>query len=151
MTAGGFAMNDIASTSVKELEFQYQLNFLTAYNLVRLVLAKMKEQGHGRIFFIGSMVGIDTNKAKGMSAYGLGKSLLVGLANIINAECEGTAIKAHVIVPNTIDTPQNRAAMPNADFSKWEKPSEIAVIIGKYAQGDKQEQTIVVVQEELVR
>lgn len=40
MTAGGFAMNDIASTSVKELEFQYQLNFLTAYNLVRPVLAK---------------------------------------------------------------------------------------------------------------
>lgn len=83
------------------------------------------------------MVGIDTNKAKGMTAYGLGKSLLVGLANIINAEYEGTAIKAHVIVPSTIDTPQNRAAMPNADFSKWEKPSEIAAIIGKYAQGDK--------------
>ncbi|MEN9447537.1 MAG: hypothetical protein RJA25_827 [Bacteroidota bacterium] len=132
LTAGGFAMGNINNTTIQDIQHQYKLNFETAYNLVRPVLAQMEQQGKGRIFFIGSGAGMDTRKGKGVTAYSLSKSLLFQLANIINAENEKTNIYAQVIVPSIIDTPPNREAMPNADFSKWEKPEKIAEIIGYY-------------------
>lgn len=67
--------------------------------------------------------------SKGMVAYGLSKSLLFRLAELMNDEAVGTGVKTVVIVPSTIDTPQNRAAMPGADFSKWQTPEFIADII----------------------
>ena len=57
--------------------------------------------------------------SKGMVAYGLGKSLIFRLAELMNEEAKGTNIVTSVIVPSTIDTPQNRATMPDADFNKW--------------------------------
>lgn len=150
LTAGGFKMGTIAKTSVKDLEHQYQLNFQTAYNLARPILTKMQEQGQGTLFFIGSEPGMDTRKAKSTVAYSLSKSLLFQLANIINTEAKNTAIKAYVVVPSTIDTPQNREAVPDADFSKWEKPEDIAEIIAKYVnQSDDKTKSTLVIQDEL--
>jgi hypothetical protein len=53
------------------------------------------------------------------------------LAELINEEGKGKNISAHVIVPTTMDTPQNRAAMPNADFSKWTTTAKIAEEIAR--------------------
>lgn len=131
LTAGGFTMGDIESTSTEDIYKQYRLNFETAYNIARPVLTQMKKQNTGKIFFIGSIAGKDTTNGKGVTAYSLSKSLLFQLANIINSETIGTAIWAEVIVPYIIDTPQNRAAMPNADFSTWETPEQLATLIGE--------------------
>jgi NAD(P)-dependent dehydrogenase (short-subunit alcohol dehydrogenase family) len=67
--------------------------------------------------------------SKGMTAYGLTKSLLFRLAELLNLEAKGTDVVAVVIVPSTIDTPQNRASMPDADFSTWMDPAKMAEII----------------------
>ncbi len=144
-TVGGFAMGNIADTSTQDIFKQYQLNFETTYNLVRPILAKMHEQKSGDLFFIGSLAGKDTSNGKGVTAYSLSKSLLFQLAKLIDVESKGTLIQTHVVVPSIIDTPQNRAAMPNADFSKWEKPELIAKIIGQYLGLEKQ---VIVVQDE---
>lgn len=64
--------------------------------------------------------------SKGMVAYGLSKSLLFRLSELMNDGAAGTGVKTVVIVPSTIDTPQNRGAMPGADFSKWQTPEFIA-------------------------
>ncbi len=129
LTVGGFAMGNIISTSTADIAKQYKLNFETAYNVARPVFAQMMKQGSGRIFLIGSRPGADMKNSKGMVAYGLGKSLIFRLAELMNEEAKGTNIVTSVVVPSTIDTPQNRAAMPKADFSKWVTPEAIADVI----------------------
>lgn len=129
LTVGGFAMGNIADTKTSDIAKQYQLNFETAYNIARPVFVQMMKQGSGRIFLIGSRPGLDMKHSKGMVAYGLGKSLIFRLAELMNEEAKGTDVVVSVVVPSTIDTAQNRAAMPKADFSKWVKPEAIADII----------------------
>lgn len=129
LTAGGFAMGKIADTAVADLLFQYKLNFETAYNIARPVFLQMLKQGYGRIFLIGSKAGLTAKEGKGKIAYGLAKSMLFRLAENMNEEAKGTNVVVNVVVPGTIDTPPNREAMPDADFSKWTKPEAIANVI----------------------
>ena len=149
MTAGGFAMGNIGNTTTDQLEQQYRLNFLTAWHLTAPILDVMKQQGGGKLFFVGSSQGLDTHKGKNVVAYSLSKSLLFQLANIINADNMHSHVEAFVIVPSTIDTPQNRRDMPDADFSKWEKPATIAAIVGKYLEQKETSKKFIVIQDEL--
>ncbi|MGH2553796.1 MAG: SDR family NAD(P)-dependent oxidoreductase [Chitinophagaceae bacterium] len=132
LTAGGFAMGKISETHIAEIQKQIKLNFETAYNLARAVFMQMMKQGKGRIFLIGSRPGYDMKHSKGMVAYGLSKSLIFRLADLMNDEAKGTDVVTSVVVPSTIDTPQNRQSMPDADFSKWVKPESIANVIYFY-------------------
>ncbi|MEO6843956.1 MAG: SDR family NAD(P)-dependent oxidoreductase [Ginsengibacter sp.] len=133
LTAGGFAMGDIAKTRTSDIAKQYQLNFETAYNIARPVFLQMMKQGSGRIFFIGSRQGLNILKGKAAMAYGLSKSLLFRLAEVLNEEAKGKNVVVNVIVPSTIDTRQNRKSMPEADFSSWVAASQIADIIYFYS------------------
>jgi NAD(P)-dependent dehydrogenase (short-subunit alcohol dehydrogenase family) len=128
-TVGGFAMGDIARTGSGDILKQYRLNFETAYHISRPVFKQMLKKGSGKLFFIGASPGLDMRYAKGMTAYGLSKSLVFRLAELLNEEAKGTGIVAHMVVPSTLDTMQNRKSMPDADFSKWVKPEAIAEII----------------------
>ena len=129
LTVGGFAMGKIADTKTSDIARQYKLNFETAYNVARPAFIQMMKQNSGRIFLIGSRPGIDAKNGKGMVAYSLGKSLIFRLAALMNEEAHGKNVVANVVVPSTIDTPQNRKAMPAADFSSWIKPEDIAAAI----------------------
>lgn len=133
LTAGGFTMSDIAHTETVDIYKQYQLNFETAYNMARPVFLQMMKQNSGRIFLIGSRAGLDVSKAKGVTAYALSKSLIFRLAELMNAEAKGKNVVVSVIVPGTIDTPQNRKAMPEADITQWVTPAEIADVIYFYS------------------
>lgn len=132
LTVGGFAMGKIADTKTADIEKQYKLNFETAYNVARPVFVQMMQQGSGRIFLIGSKPGLDMRNSKGMIGYGLAKSLIFRLAELMNEEAKGTNVVTSVVVPSTIDTPQNRKSMPDADFTKWVKPETIADVIYFY-------------------
>ncbi|HEY9657386.1 MAG TPA: SDR family NAD(P)-dependent oxidoreductase [Allocoleopsis sp.] len=129
LTVGGFAMGSIAETTAADINKQFKLNFETAYNVARPVFLQMLKQKNGRIFLIGSRPGSDMRHSKGMVAYGLAKSLNFRLAELMNQEAKGTNVVTTVIVPSTIDTPQNRKSMPDADPSKWVKPEAIAEVI----------------------
>lgn len=129
LTAGGFAMGKITDSKTTDIAKQYKLNFETAYNIARPIFLQMLKQGSGRIFLIGSRPGIDMHNSKGMVAYGLSKSLIFRLAELMNDEAKGTNVVTSVLVPSTIDTPPNRKSMPDADFSKWVTPEAIADII----------------------
>jgi NAD(P)-dependent dehydrogenase (short-subunit alcohol dehydrogenase family) len=59
----------------------------------------------------------------------LAKSLIFRLAELMNDEAKGKNVVTSVVVPSTIDTPQNRKAMPDADFANWVKPDDIANVI----------------------
>jgi NAD(P)-dependent dehydrogenase (short-subunit alcohol dehydrogenase family) len=133
LTVGGFAMGKIGETSASDILKQYKLNFETAYNTARPAFIQMMKQGYGRIFLVGSRPGSDMHSSKGMVAYGLSKSLVFRLAELMNDEAKGHNVVTHVLVPSTIDTPQNRKSMPNADFDKWVKPGSIAEVIYTYS------------------
>jgi NAD(P)-dependent dehydrogenase (short-subunit alcohol dehydrogenase family) len=132
LTVGGFAMGKVVDTKTADIFKQYRLNFETAYNTARPVFIQMLKQNNGRIFMIGSRPGLDMHSSKGMVAYGLTKSLIFRLAELMNDEAKGHNVVSSVVVPSTIDTPQNRQSMPDADFSKWVKPEAIASVIYFY-------------------
>ena len=129
LTVGGFAMGSIAETKTTDIAKQYKLNFETAYNIARPVFMQMMKQGSGRLFLIGSQPGKDMQSSKGMVAYGLSKSLIFRLAELMNEEANGTDVIVCVVIPSTIDTPQNRKSMPDANFSKWITPQKLADLI----------------------
>ena len=131
-TVGGFAMGSVAETKTADIFKQYKLNFETAYNVTRPVFVQMMKQNSGRIFLVGSRPGLDAKSGKGMVAYGLGKSLIFRLAELMNDEAKGQNVVTAVLVPSTIDTPQNRKTMPKADPDTWVKPEAIADTIYFY-------------------
>lgn len=126
LLAGGFAMGDLATTESAAIRQQVALNFETAYHVAKPVLAHMQQTGKGRIIFTGARPALEPRSGQHMVAYALSKSLLFGLAEMINAETKGSDIAAAVIVPSTIDTAANRQSMPDADFSNWVHPQSIA-------------------------
>ena len=132
LTAGGFAMGKIADTKTSDIVKQCKLNFETAYNVAQPVFVQMLQQSSGRIFMVGSKAGLDARNGKGVAAYGLAKSLIFRLAELMNDEAKGKNVVTHVVVPSTIDTPQNREAMPDAKFDRWVKPEVIADIIYRH-------------------
>ena len=144
LTVGGFAMGDISSTTTAVIKKQVKLNYDTAYNIARPVFTQMKKQGYGTIFLIGSKDGMEARKNKGVLAYGLSKSLLFRLTDLMNQEAEGTAVKVFIVVPFIIDTPQNRSAMPDADTSKWQTPEQIAGNIYEYIKAPSGKDSLII-------
>ncbi len=138
--AGGFSMGKLKETGVKEIRNMFSLNFETAYSSARFMFNYFQEKGEGgRMVFIGAKPGLDTGQASGMVAYGLSKSLIFSLADLINGAGQKDGIDAAVIVPGTIDTPGNRKGMPEADFSKWVSPGSIAdTIFFLYSEAGKE-------------
>lgn len=120
-TVGGFAMGSIETTGTVDVLKQYRLNFETAYNVARPVFVQMSRQKTGRIFLVGSKPGLSSKDGKGSVAYGLAKSLLFRLAELMNLEAKGINVVTSVLVPSTIDTPENRKSMPDKDFNNWVK------------------------------
>lgn len=129
LTVGGFAAGNLENTRAADIQKMLNLNFITAFNTVKPIFLRMKEKGAGRIFLIGARPGINMADSTGIIAYGLSKSMIFRLAELLNAEAKGTRVVVHVIVPSTIDTPQNRKSMPDVDPEKWVKASQIADII----------------------
>jgi NAD(P)-dependent dehydrogenase (short-subunit alcohol dehydrogenase family) len=136
LTVGGFAMGKIADTKTSDIAKQYKLNFETAYNVARPVFVQMLKQNSGRIFIIGSKPGLSAKNGKGMVAYGLAKSLIFRLAELMNDEAKGKDVVTSVLVPSTIDTPQNRKAIPDGNFDNWVKPEAIADVIYWHCTGE---------------
>ena len=126
LLVGGFAMGNIAKTDGAALQKMYKLNFETAYFMVRALLPFFEEKGGGQFVLIGTRPAFEAEAAKDLVAYGLSKSLVMYLSEIINAHGEDKGITSSVIVPSIIDTPENRKAMSNADFSKWVQAEDIA-------------------------
>lgn len=129
LLVGGFAMGKMEETAGPDLSKMYSLNFETAYFVARPALKHMKENGYGRIVFIGTRPAMEAVQGKSMIAYSLTKSLLFKLADFINAETKGTNVVASVVVPSTIDTAINRQSMPDANPDNWVKAEQLADVM----------------------
>lgn len=126
LIAGGFTMGDLPATDYASIEKMLTLNFKTAYTLIRPMHEHMRSSGGGNILLIGSKSAHQLAGGAFALAYTLSKAMLLNMAEILNADRDRSKVTIHAIVPGTIDTIDNRKAMPEADVSKWVTPETLA-------------------------
>jgi NAD(P)-dependent dehydrogenase (short-subunit alcohol dehydrogenase family) len=145
LTVGGFAMGSIENADGESLKRMMTLNFETAYYSARAAFLQMKNNGFGRIIFIGSRPALEPDRGKHVVTYALSKSILLNLAEILNEDGKKKNIKCQIVAPGTIDTPENRSATPDANFSEWIKPEKLAGMIFQLAttEDSKTPQTVI--------
>jgi NAD(P)-dependent dehydrogenase (short-subunit alcohol dehydrogenase family) len=102
-------------------------NFRSALHVFRAVIPQMRKQKSGRILAIGSRAAVEPSALTG--PYNVSKAALVSLIRTIAKENENDGVSANIVLPGTMDTAVNRAAMPDADFSKWVQPSQVAALL----------------------
>ena len=103
------------------------LNLRSGFVLARAVVPVMLKQQVGSIVNIASKAALD--HAAGAAAYAASKSAAVAMIDCLAEDLRGSGVRANSVLPSIIDTPANRKAMPNADFTKWPKAEEIARVI----------------------
>jgi NAD(P)-dependent dehydrogenase (short-subunit alcohol dehydrogenase family) len=122
---GGFAGGKpVHETDDATLEQMLDVNLKSAFFVARAVLPQMRKQGSGRIIAIGSRAAVEPSP--NAAVYAASKAALVSLIRTIAAENHDRGISANAILPDMIDTPANRKAIPGADYSKWVQPSQVA-------------------------
>ena len=124
--AGGFAYETVAEGDLKTWQRMYALNVLTTLNASQSAIPHLAASGAGRIVNIGAMGAVQAGP--GMAAYAAAKAGVHRLTEALAAEWKGK-ITVNAVLPSTIDTPTNRASMPNADFAKWVRPQELSEVI----------------------
>ncbi|WP_404481638.1 SDR family NAD(P)-dependent oxidoreductase [Novosphingobium sp. BL-52-GroH] len=126
--AGGFTWETLEDGSIDAWARMHAMNLLTAATITQLALPALKASAAGRIVNIGA--GAAVKAGMGMGAYAASKSGVHRLTEALAEELAGTRVTVNAVLPSIIDTPTNRADMPDADFSTWVQPAAIADVIG---------------------
>ena len=122
--AGGLKVWEMETRLFEQM---LNLNLRSGYALSRAAVPAMLKQGHGAIVNVAAKAAID--HAAGASAYAASKAAAVAMLDSVAADVKGTGVRVNTILPSIIDTEANRKAMPKADFTKWPKPEDIALVI----------------------
>lgn len=127
-TVGGFrGGKPVHETDPLEWDFLYDINVRTVLNACRAVIPYMLSAQGGRIVNIASRNAFQGSP--NYAAYSVAKTAVLRLTESLAGELKTRGINVNCIMPGTIDTPQNREAMPKADFSTWVPPEDIAGVI----------------------
>jgi NAD(P)-dependent dehydrogenase (short-subunit alcohol dehydrogenase family) len=126
--AGGYrAGTPVHNTPLETWDFLLDLNARTVLNSCQAVIPKMLKEGSGKIINIAARQGL--KGGANMGAYSASKSAVIRLTESMSAELKGQNINVNCILPGTIDTPENREAMPSSDFDRWVSPKALAEVI----------------------
>lgn len=126
--AGGFTMGPpLHETPDDDWDLMMDLNARSVFHTCRAVVPHMVRQGSGRIVNVSARAALE-GKAR-MGPYCASKAAVLTLTESLAAEHKLAGINVNCILPGTIDTPQNRAAMPDADHSRWVPPAALADVI----------------------
>jgi NAD(P)-dependent dehydrogenase (short-subunit alcohol dehydrogenase family) len=127
-TVGGYGGGKPThATELADWDFLFNVNLRSTLLCCRAVIPQMLKQGSGKIINVASRDGL--RGSAGYAAYSASKSAVLRLTESLADELKASSINVNCILPGTIDTPQNRAAIPNGDFSKWVEPAAIADVI----------------------
>lgn len=121
--AGGTPLWDLRPEVFEQM---LNLNLRASYALAKSAAPAMIARHSGAIVNIASKAAWD--HAAGASAYAASKAAAVALMDSLAADLLDSGVRANSILPSIIDTAANRRAMPDADFTKWPKPEEIAQV-----------------------
>lgn len=125
--AGGFTWETLAEGSLDSWARMQAMNLTTNATITKLALPALTASEAGRIVNIGA--GAAVKAGMGMGAYTASKAGVHRLTEALAEELAGTAVTVNAVLPSIIDTPTNRADMPDADVSQWVQPEAIADVI----------------------
>lgn len=125
--AGGFRSETLEQGSVATWELMFAMNLKTAVVACQAALPYLIASGAGRIVNVGA--GAAARAGAGMGAYTASKAGVERLTEALAAELRDRNITVNAILPGTIDTPANRAAMPKADVTRWVQPEAVADVV----------------------
>jgi NAD(P)-dependent dehydrogenase (short-subunit alcohol dehydrogenase family) len=122
---GAFAAGGaVEQTPPQVWEDMWRMNFESCLFTLQAALPHMQRAGYGRIVAIGALAGEEG--PAGLGAYATSKAALHALIRVAANENGDRGIRINAILPSTLDTPTNRAQIPDGDFSKWVQPRAVA-------------------------
>jgi NAD(P)-dependent dehydrogenase (short-subunit alcohol dehydrogenase family) len=122
--AGGFAMGSLLETDRAAWDAQVALNLTTTYVATRAVLPAMVAAGSGRIVAVASRAVVPP--PGGLIAYTVAKAGVIAFVQALAQETRGRGVTVNAVLPSTMDTPANRAAMPDVDPRTWTPVTAVA-------------------------
>jgi NAD(P)-dependent dehydrogenase (short-subunit alcohol dehydrogenase family) len=126
--AGGFRMGEpVHETSDATWDFLFDLNARSLMHMAAAVVPAMIGRGGGKIVNVGASAAL--KGAAMMGAYTASKAAVIRLTEAMSAEVREKSINVNCVLPTIIDTPENRAAMPDADPSRWVAPADLASVL----------------------
>ncbi|RQH02777.1 SDR family NAD(P)-dependent oxidoreductase [Paraburkholderia dinghuensis] len=134
--AGAFRWETVADGDPATWDLMFAVNVKTALNASKAALPHLLRAGAGRIVNLGA--GAALKAGLGMGAYAASKSGVARLTEALAEELKDQGVTVNAILPSIIDTPQNRRDMPDADFTRWVQPREIAALIAYLLSADAQ-------------
>ena len=126
--AGTFRWQTLEQGNLETWDLLYRVNLRTAVAASRAALPLLLRAGAGRIVNVGAAAALGRAGA-GMAAYAASKAGVLKLTESLADEVKDRGITVNAVLPTVIDTPANRAAMPEADFTRWVAPREVASVI----------------------
>jgi NAD(P)-dependent dehydrogenase (short-subunit alcohol dehydrogenase family) len=128
--AGGFATSPLAETDKAGLMQMIDTNLITCYLCCRAAVRAMMQRGAGgRIVNVAARHALEPRGGAGMTAYTVSKAGVAALTEALAQEVVGQNILVNAVAPSIMDTPQNRQAMPKANYDAWPKVEEVAATI----------------------
>jgi len=125
---GGFSEGGrVHETPVDEFEKQFRLNLRPTYLVTAAALPRLIAAGEGSIVCVGTRAAL--RPFPGAAGYIASKRAVLAFCDAVAVEYKNDGVRCNAILPSVIDTPGNRASQPDADFSKWVAPEEIAGVI----------------------
>lgn len=121
---GGTPVERLTESSVRGM---IELNLLSAFWAAKHVIPHLKRSGAGRLLFVSSRGAVQAQA--GAAPYAAAKLGLHALVSTLALELKKDGVTANAVLPSLVDTPQNRAAMPKADFASWVRPEQIASLL----------------------
>ena len=127
-TVGGYrAGAPLHETPLSDWDFMLDLNARSVFVMCQTVIPHMLGRNHGRIVNVASRAAL--HGYAGHAAYSASKAAVVRLTESMDAELKDRGVNVNCVMPAIIDTPQNRSAMPDADFGRWVAPEAVADVI----------------------
>jgi len=135
--AGGFAMAPIAEMSAVDFMAQFRMNALSCFLCSAAAIAAFRARREpgpggtpgGRIVNVAARPALEPRLGAGMIAYTASKSAVAALTQALAQETTDEQIWVNAVAPSVLDTPANRAAMPDADYRRWVAPADLAEIV----------------------
>jgi NAD(P)-dependent dehydrogenase (short-subunit alcohol dehydrogenase family) len=124
---GGYATSDAASGDLAAYRASWDQKVATAVTATVACLRPMRARGHGRVVNVASLAALKAEKRA--AGYAMANAALVRWTETLAEETKRDGIVANAVLPRTIDTPANRAAMPKADPTRWARPEEVAALV----------------------
>ena len=125
---GGFlAGRPVAEMTREEWDQQMVLNARTLHTMLHAFLPGMVARGGGRVVAVGTRAAVIP--FAGGAAYAASKAAVIALVHAASEEVRHDGVGVNCILPSVVDTPANRAAMPDADYSRWVAPADIGAVV----------------------